>query len=281
MPQKDPLDGISQALKRSGLLIQYRVARQLKETGWSVQLERAYKDDVESKVRQCDIVATKKITDRTDICLVIETKYISSGGLVFFTDKNQVTSDTSQERADSIQVSRHDIRERFSKTKKHHYFGTSAVLQQGVQINDKGEWVLSQKDILYEAINQSLKPILHYKNHSSGNTIFYPVVVIGNGKLFSCDLSAIDKESGIEKTDLVETRHCIFESSYSLEAKRQPETFIIDIVQEEYLDDFISDGMKEEVQELISYSADKDREEYYERLRRGNDDSEQDIYSVI
>ena len=250
-----------QAFLKDGSSVQYRVASLLKKNGWDVKLEQAYIDDSEARVRQCDIVASKKIAKgKITVKLIIECKYVKDGHIIFLSDDVGDYCSRVEDRSVSIRTGSNKIKEHFEKNaiNKHHYCNPVCLSSTSLARERDGDvFKKMDKDVIFEAVCQVVKPMIDQSKREYTDTVTYLVVVIGSAELYTCPISALPTLQslvceGIPPIFEPKGRLCL-EYSYSINHGRKPSTLIIDILREENLEEYLNDTIQPEIRELELY----------------------------
>ncbi len=249
-------DSFAQAFLKSGSSLQYRVASILKKNGWEVKLEQAYMDDTESKVRQCDIIATRLIHGGdVKVELIIECKYVKDGHIVFLRDDAEDYSSKKDERSESIQAVSSYFKEHFDKRARdsHHYFGP-ICLSYACLVRDKDGRFKVDDDTVFKAIGQVIKPMIDRAKGTYENTVTYPIIVIGNSEIYECAIGALpDLASSSEEIPFqFESKENIcLEYSYVLGLGQKTSTFVIDILKGDSFEEYLLQVIEPEIGQLI------------------------------
>lgn len=257
-------------LSRSDLRLQTRIARLLRDAGWVVEVEYPYQDSDEQKTRHSDIVATRPIMNGSDVsvALVIECKYFpeAHGPAIIVIDRDEQFV-PAKFRENAIRFGRSDLRTALSPA--HHYNTTDlGVLYQAP---DK------QKDVLYQAVHQVIKPTL-YHEEGNGSLLVYPIVVIAGERLYKCMLDTLGKDAAPAESDLAATDCASLMFSIAEKNAAEPNRFIVDIVHESGFSGFMGQVIVPEVRAVQSGINAKIMEKQMQSYRRDDARKNQNSY---
>jgi hypothetical protein len=245
-------DEILEELVRTGYPTEIVSASVMQARGWAVFHNPSYLDDREGKSREFDIRAYRQMSKQNNsvgIYLITECKK-SDKPWVFFTtpaeypgdarlgalirwsmDKKQAFSDTSH--ADSLIPDRH-------LPGFHHYFSRhpprlARTFHQPFKGADKSEY----SPMIYTAVMSAVKATLFLCSQPPASNwlgIYYPVVVF-SGDLFEAQVSP-DKTITLAKSEFLQLSFTYITPTV-LRGRESAFTFIIDVVHENYLADFL------------------------------------------
>lgn len=242
------LQEIKDSLQKSGHSLHADVVSKLRGLSWRVLVGPHYSDNFTDKPREIDIIAEKDFFVDEDyegrlgtitVRLFIECKYITSNTVLWLDAKDKIKAGGLVENQGL------DNPNQQSRSWEHHYFTDEPVVKLTSFV---GSAKSDDKEVINQAINQSLNALIYYKNKyeivprqnantRTGNistTVEYPIIVTRSyDKLFSTDLGNIDNIKTIDKPFQIEVNYAFLDE----ERKRRNEYFLIDVVK---LDDLVS-----------------------------------------
>lgn len=227
------------AVQKHGLRLQYQAGKALSDLGWTVNYERAYRDDSDgSKVRRADIWAERKEGNITAI-IVAECKYLTHPAVIFHDRKSIIESEILKS---FIIFDQEELTDFLMQSKKHHWF--SDAHHQLYISSDKG-------DVLTEALHQCIKPIVSSDFRYHRSTIFYPMVVFGGSKIFSTAISSLEEEYlNKERLNNGISREML-RLSYRKKDASSPQIFNIDLVHKDMLEQFVAETVNAEFRSFV------------------------------
>ena len=256
---------IVEKVNNSGELLHYRMAGLLKRKGWEVALEQPYLDDATGKVRKCDIIASFSIGSKPyKVILVIECKYIpSSDELILLVDSQHEFSDPIVSVADAIQTRGRELKQCLSGLPNHHYRVNVALLHQYMRLSN--EQKQKNEDSFYEAVCQTVKPLLQYKQAGGSYEVFYPMVIVGGKKPYICSADALGKSGGAQVADLAIRDAIPYQLSYVVD-KDEPELLLVDVVHESKLEEFLDHVLKSEIDALKKQAQEENNAKVFKEM---------------
>lgn len=236
-------------IKKSGNDLHWRIGEILNKHSWEVVISPYYTDNVTNKAREIDIIATKKfhiphrLTDEDCFALrlFIECKYINVNTVVWTQPKNiPLTKCLLKENINFLTSNVED-----SEASKYHYLSNKDVIK---------TWKSAEGDLLFEAVNGCLNSLIFNKFYRC-NSEYFPV--------FSLPIIVINSFSNIHRrifNDLNKNHEEIsdtyqIEVNYSfLDKQKNPvsKDFLIDVVEEKYLENFLTFLETEEATHLMT-----------------------------
>lgn len=112
---------LSEALNRTGFVLEYKIQHILREHGWHVLSSRYYPDDVTGLEREIDVVATRFASvDEFTACtvLVISCKKTAASSWVFMTDQHDPNVEEYPQNPMQVISNRHEINVRLMYEKQ-------------------------------------------------------------------------------------------------------------------------------------------------------------------
>lgn len=257
------LKEIKESLENSGHSLHADVVSKLRGEKWRVLVGPHYSDNFTDKPREIDIIAEKDFyvheyrgnttLGTITVRLFIECKYISSTTVLWLDAKDKI-------KAGNL-IESHGLNNpnRVSGRVNHHYFTDESVVKLTSSVgNTKNE----EKEVINQAINQSLNALIYYKNKYEivprentkirtgdiSKTVDYPIVVTKTyDKLFSTDLGNIDNIKIVNKPFQIEVNYAFLDE----DRKRRNEYFLIDMVKSEELISFLKEKIESGDKDLL------------------------------
>ena len=250
MSQIDPK--IKTLIEDSGIILHNKATNILRNNEWSVLVSPYYQDTITDLVRETDLIAEKQINSSSDnisrhssfqinIQLFIECKYIKQEIIFLFDkiDKDKAVENLEKETGLSI---------------LHNKSSADIIVDKFIHLqNDDVAKLFSsntnKEDVMYKAMNQCLHAQIYYRTKgrrslmipfngrsgSSSKVIQRPVIVCDNfEKLFKVDI----KDDGTYQSEVLKN-HFVLETNY------RDDYFLIDIVDINYLEQFLLDIQNE------------------------------------
>jgi hypothetical protein len=261
---------MSETTKISGYLLEQRVEPILTEEGFYVQMNVAYADPETGKSRELDISAISAIS-------VFKEEFIfpmllcecenNSQPVVFFTKKSPISFLHSEE----VQVSGIPIKlwdrsvkgyiglSDFTKMKNYHHYCKEDVATQYCSFQlkkEKSSWMALHVEEQHDTLNSLIKALeyemdRHFRNfvlppkgeeERVNIQIYYPLLIL-QGDLYSASLSN-------NRLVLKKSNHLQFRKELFLPLKNEVETYQIDVITEEYLNNYLK-LVKTETEKVI------------------------------
>jgi hypothetical protein len=250
---------MSEAIKKSGYLLEQRLEPILTEAGFYVQMNAAYADPETGKSRELDISAISAIS-------VFKEEFIfpvllcecenNSQPVVFFTKESPISFLHCQEvKASGIPVKFWDRSAKgygsladFTKMEKYHHYckGDAATQYCSFQFKkDKSSWIALHVDEHHDTLNSLIKALEYNIDEHFGNfvlppkgeeegvnlQIYYPLLIL-QGDLYSASLN--DSRLVLKKSNHIQFRKELFSSK-----NKEVETYQIDVITEKFLKDYL------------------------------------------
>lgn len=254
---------MSEAIKRSGYLLEQRVAPVLTEGGFYVEMNESYVDPETGKARELDIsgIGAVPVSGREFIFPIIlcECKN-NSQPVVFFTKESLISFMYHEEvKVSGIPIkfwdkNRYIRLSEFTKMEKFHHYCKGEVATQYCSFQlkkDKSSWMAFHIEEQHEMFN-SLIQALEYgiSEHFSNFTlppkgqeeginiqIYYPLVIL-QSDLYSASLKK-------NRLSIRETDHVQFRKEIYLPGLNEWKKYQIDVITEKYLRDYLKLVMNE------------------------------------
>lgn len=250
MSQIDPK--IKTLIEDSGIILHNKATNILRKKEWSVLISPYYQDTITDLVRETDLVAEKQINSSSDnisrhssfqinIQLFIECKYIKQEIIFLFDKIDKDKAVESLEKETGLQIAH-----------KGRMLDIMNNVFCNLSIDDVAKLFstnTNKDDVIYKAMNQCLHAQISYRNKgkksliipfngrpdSSSKVIQRPVIVCDNfEKLFKVDI----KDDGTYQSEVLKN-HFVLETNY------RDDYFLIDIVDINYLEQFLLDIQNE------------------------------------
>lgn len=239
---------------QSGHNFHFEIEDRVKANGWKIHSKVSYLDDVESKPREIDFVATQYRESHNprgnQVALVVECKYIGHDVKFWVRDnpKNHETYFFDGYNMDNL----------FLNESKWHFFMPSKV---AVQTEED-----SKKNNMYEAIMQASKALMSLRQgqqmlYTKG--LFYPIVVYkGIGKLTD--------QNGAEMKNILYYHEYPWRDQKTYEVNTRP--LYVNIIHESDLEEYLNNVFKKEMNSLMDhvFFQDKMRENEISEQERRN-----------
>lgn len=230
MSQEINNDTINNIIAKSGHDFHIKISKLLEKKGWKVSNSPHYNDPATNVPREIDIIAENNFEvgdffynkkSNLTIRLFIECKYIKNPFVFWFLEKNLKKA---KELAKSNQIlnGKEDIYLN-SEDKIHHYIKDLEVAKEFSSIDEQQ---------LYKAINQILNATLFFSKNQDTNryTVNFPIIVINSFDNFK---KRNDSQNGYEQID----KNFEIEVDYTFLSN--PEYFLIDVISEDKIDNFL------------------------------------------
>lgn len=251
-------------IQKTGFPTEIVSASIMRHRGWKVINNTSYWDENEGKSREFDILAYNDVILQNQniavrINLICECKKSEKPWVFFMTEEKYDSSKLSELiKSNEIKkqlsdISYIDIIADINMLKLHHYRKFSYLARTFYELF-KGKENADHSTIIYSAIMSSIKSTLYLREYFSENknfVIFYPVIIF-NGNLFEAYVSS-DKS-----VDLKSSKHIQLSFRYIVgksvnksvyEKNENHQQFIIDVVHDQYIDDFLQ-LIEDEQQEM-------------------------------
>jgi len=242
---EDIIENIRKYVEESGIPLEIDTSSKLKEYGWEIRNQSYYFDEDLMKPRTVDIHAAKlellknnTLIDRFLTTLIIECK-TSDKPWLFYTEKYEDEEDHLVGYISWLKTIK--MPSYIHLFKKHElYIGNFShyFWHKNERISVIGDVMHKGKDMLYEAACQVTKALNYDRNKLlelapkmslKPYAIFYPIIVF-SGKMFE-----IRKERA--ELDIEEIKYISYNFSGVVKEK---ESFLIEIVHEDYFDEYLS-----------------------------------------
>ncbi len=251
---------INTLVEESGMITHFKTTNVLRKKDWSVLVSPYYHDSISDSVRETDLITERQFNSanrhdssvQLNIQFFVECKYIKQEVVFWFDqmDKEKAISSLEKETGLNIAYKRSgDI-----VTEEFHYLKNDSVAKL-FSANSNRE------DVIYKAMNQCLHSQIYYRQRGKrpiANEFFqhretfstivqYPMIVCEN---FANLLEVKFDEDGKFVTEELKN-HFILETNY------RDDYFLIDIVDINYLDTFLTDFESEAKSLVASHSFKK------------------------
>lgn len=239
------IDEIKLIIKNSGNSFHVKVINYLKNNGWTALVSPYYTDTNTNKPREIDIVAEKEynvdngfggVIGTINVKLFIECKYINKN-TVFWFDKKDL------EKADSWVINNTPHKNNSIYKEKHHYLDNEIKVAKLFAGPSKRN--LENEDI-YRALNQCLNAIVCHRHQGSIisskrnqilHTTKYPIIVCNSfNNFYKVDIDKESNPKNINKNFPLEVNYAYLD----MHREHRTEYFLIDIVEYNKIDDFLS-----------------------------------------
>lgn len=247
---------LKKIINESGNNLTIETVSILEKIGWGIELSSYYYDDITNKPREIDLIATKDIIIRDTfnesindfkIFLFIECKNFKDE-LAFRVRENRKQDGKEAIIAEGIKTIDgwdKEFLEQEGLFRGHHYLQKEFI----------GKLYDSSKDDqneIFNAITQSLKSLIFFKERRQESGIYYPVVVFsGIDGIYEIKNNDIGELDNLEKKE-----HSIFSLNYSyrsvVDGVLKTQQFYIDFLHKNKLESHITTILKE-AEELQKY----------------------------
>lgn len=253
---------IDTLVEESGMITHFKTTSKFRKNGWEVLVSPFYHDSISDTVREADLVVEKQFNSninpfhsstQVNVQLFVECKYIKHEIVFWFdnVDKNKSAQLVENETGLDLAIRRNGD----SVPDKFHYLKEDSVVKLFSTNANK-------EDVIYKALNQCLHSQINFRKRGKmpvkiefsgdrearGHIVQYPVIVCENfDKLMSVEF----KEDGTFTTKQLKN-HFMIETNY------RDDYFLIDVVDINYLETFLSD-LGTEASEIVSAHSFKSR----------------------
>lgn len=251
-------DPLTRLIQESGIIPHVNTTNIFRSNEWSVLISPYYQDDISDSVRETDLIVEKQFNSARDfgtssvqlnIQLFVECKYIKHE-IVFWFDKMDHSKAVINAEKETNLVIAHKRSGDIVPTVLHQF--ASDIVAKLFSTNS------NKDDVIYKAMNQCLHSQIHYRKTGkrpifknfhehrevSTHVVQYPVIVCDNFKNLSQVI--FDENGGFNTQEL--------KNHFPLETNYRDDYFLIDIVDINYLETFLTTIEKEATNLVSSYS---------------------------
>jgi len=250
---------IKDAIKRSGYLLECRIAPILEHAGYYVETNPAFPDPDTGKSREIDISAIscvrtyKKGYDLIFPVLLCECEN-NSQPIVFFTKESPISFLHHQEvKLSGVPVKfwcgdGYSSFSEFTGMEKFHHYCKGSIATQYCTFQlkkDKSSWIALHNEEQHDTFNSLIKALNyeieeHYdgwipadkvREEDVNIQVYYPLVIL-QGPLYSATLRN-------NRLTLRKAQHIQFRKEFFLPSINEVETYQIDVISEKYLPDYL------------------------------------------
>ena len=265
MPEKDVLEKIKmpeikKCIKSSGYFMDHRVAMLMRREGWAVKPNSLYKDPFTEKSREIDVIAHLGILNSwpmLDSAIICECKY-NKQPMVFFISKSpyKLWEDSVKISGQPLSIiHKNNLRSEFRGfihiKNHHHYFDKKEKTSQYCSFETikkaprKGQWHATHPEYTKGMFDKIINALNHEnKNHQSVveelleenspyfELVFYYPLLILKKNIYTAELKD-------NKLYLNKVNHIKYVTDYINPSLTQHETYVIDVITEDYLNKYL------------------------------------------
>lgn len=194
-------------LQSTGFPFEMKVARQLEKSGYEVALGKQFYDLGEGKMREFDILATKKIND-IEVKLIIECKHSDRDNWVFVAPEKKPGRFWTFVKHQS-KIDWDDFKKCFNKL---HIFNNKISLTNNFVTYDGNK--KSDNSSVKDAIYKSIKALINQAHNDSSvaKIIYFPVVMF-SGEMF---VARYQNQLSVRKENYLHYKIDFIDSDYDL-----------------------------------------------------------------
>lgn len=270
-------DNIIEELKKTGYPTEIVTGSILDQRQWEVMHNPSYLDDTEGRNREFDIrgyrwrpISTLETGTQffVNVNLIVECKK-SEKPWVFFTTPADANPRSAQQAIMTRGRLKNILKGKYHGTQaiipleeivKHHHYFQQARWARTFYEPFKNQERSDRSQMIYSAVTSATKAVLFFLKdtpETDSALIFYPLIVF-NGDMYAAEVGA-NKEIRLSSSQHVQLSFNYIEPSLkSIQGSNRSYQFLIDIVREDYLDQYLSiieaehDWLLSTLQELVS-----------------------------